>query len=244
MELKTSGNHQILFPKKGEVHLWKAFPFIKQNVTTSGWSFPKRRNSSKITNGVYTPSRQVVAVIASEYLGCSTDDISLGISEGGKPYISGEERLYFNLSHCGDELAIAFACESVGFDMERSDRKGDFVGLARRFYSSSEAADVEKTGGALFLRLWTAKEAMLKLDGNGLQGGLANAEVVSPGVGRIGGRRVCLRELDWPGYHAHVAVFGEVCEVREIDFREWLEAGRCFPAKRGGDLSERLPGMD
>lgn len=212
--------NQISFPKYGEVHLWKIFPFIKKSVTSAGRLFPESMISSETRNGYETPSRNVVAVIASKYLCCSIECISLGVSKGGKPFIDGEERLHFNLSHCGDDLAIAFACEPVGFDMERSDRKGNFTQLAKRFYSASEAVDVERTGGDLFLRLWTAKEAMLKLSGSGLQGGLANAEVLSPGVGRIGEKHVCLRELDWPGYHAHVATFAKVGEVREIDLKE------------------------
>lgn len=207
-------------PEPGEIHLWKAFNAKKETKLT-GDNFPSIDRVSSISkHGGLSPSRRIVAIVAASYLGVSVDAISLGVNEGGKPYIEGSGSLHFNISHCGAELAIAFACEPIGFDMERKDRNADFIGLAKRFFSVAEAIEIEQYGGALFLKWWTAKEAMLKLVGSGLQGGLKSAEVISPGVGCVCGEEVTLKAIEWPEHHAHVASHGEVKRVREFEIKE------------------------
>lgn len=209
----------------GEIHVWKAFSFNTKELFIDSGVNRGCGISSDQKNKVFTPSRRVVAEIAASYLGAIPSDITFDISKEGKPYIRGAADLHFNLSHCGKDLAVVFASEEVGFDMEQKGRQADFVKLAKRFFTAAEAIEVEKNGGALFLQQWTAKEAMLKLLGRGLQGGLASAVVVSDGCGVVCGESVRLHELVWSAHHAHVAMRGAIEVVREFEFMEHLQAG-------------------
>ncbi|GAB6195450.1 4'-phosphopantetheinyl transferase family protein [Lysobacter xanthus] len=82
-----------------------------------------------------------------------------------------------NWSHSGDRLAIAWgAGVRVGIDIERPRPRPRAVELARRYFTTAEAdalaalpAGDRETG---FLRLWCAKEAVLKAHGRGLAFGL------------------------------------------------------------------------
>ena len=220
MGKKNSDIETHSFPNKGELHIWKAFSCNKKKERNLIGYNKECSISSSSTDGYFTPSRRIVVQIAASYLCLDPKYISLGINDGGKPHIENQDRLHFNLSHCGDDVVVVFSRDPVGFDMERKDRKSDFIRVARRFFNVSEADEIEKHGEDLFLQRWTAKEAMLKLEGSGLRGGLANAEVVSPGYGRVIGRRVFLKELDWPLHYAHVASLKRIVVMREFEFKE------------------------
>lgn len=97
----------------------------------------------------------------------------------GKPKIS-DPSVHFNLSHSGGVAALAISSTiSVGVDIEkiRPVKKE----IARRFFTSNEADQIEKAEGLelkkLFLKCWTQKEAVLKANGMGLQGGLDSFQV-------------------------------------------------------------------
>jgi len=220
MEIIPPKAGKVSFPKMGEIHIWKAFSSNKKDGSNCRRYGDGKQVSSRGGSGVVSPGRATAARIAALYFEADVSDIVLGVNEGGKPCLECNGRLHFNLSHCGGHLAVAFASEAVGFDMERKGRKADFLVLSRRFFSPDEAIEIEKHGGDLFLEWWTAKEAILKMDGSGLQGGLARVGVDSPGWGRLGGEKVGLRRLDWPDFCAHVCTRGEVLEVREFEIRE------------------------
>lgn len=99
----------------------------------------------------------------------------------GKPFAPAFPDLHFNLSHAGPHLLLAFARgQSVGIDLERSDRRLSIDGIAGRFFAEREARALAALAPAqrreAFLRLWTRKEAVLKAIGHGLQFGLDRVE--------------------------------------------------------------------
>jgi phosphopantetheinyl transferase len=100
----------------------------------------------------------------------------------------------------------------VGFDMEKSDRRTDFLALAKRFFTAAELADMDS--GSSFLELWTAKEAILKLEGTGISGGLDRARILSESEGDLDGRRVHLHRIEWPGLIGKLASFEKPVAVR------------------------------
>ncbi len=85
-----------------------------------------------------------------------------------KPYLA-DGSMYFSLSHSGDVVAIATDDVEVGCDAELI--KGDNrLKIADRFYNINEreyvhSADDEKLA---FCRIWTRKEAYLKMTGEGI----------------------------------------------------------------------------
>jgi len=136
---------------------------------------------------------------------------------GGKPFLINIPELHFSLSHTGREVALVFSRSPVGFDMEKSGRQTDFLTLAKRFFTATEVAAIVAAGndaGPCFLELWTAKEAILKLEGTGISGGLDRARILSESEGNLDGRRVYLHRLEWPGLIAKLAAFEKPGEVR------------------------------
>ena len=107
----------------------------------------------------------------------------------GRPRFHPAARLDAGWSHSGDGLLVAFARGAVlGVDMETERPRPNALQIARRYFSPSEAdwlaaqpsdhdanANPDASISArerAFLRLWCAKEAVLKAHGRGLAFGL------------------------------------------------------------------------
>ncbi|TSJ90091.1 4'-phosphopantetheinyl transferase superfamily protein [Chitinimonas sp. BJB300] len=89
----------------------------------------------------------------------------------GKPMLPAWPDIGFNLSHAEDLALIALGRGTrVGVDIEHSQRGCDWLGIAESFFSLAERKLITaaEDSGACFLRLWTAKEAVLKAIGSGL----------------------------------------------------------------------------
>lgn len=95
----------------------------------------------------------------------------------GKPSIDGME---FSVSHSGSIALFAFASVAVGIDVESSLRSVQALAIAERYFQASEVEclrglnDVERQ--SLFIRMWVAKEAAVKLSGAGIARGLSDVE--------------------------------------------------------------------
>lgn len=89
--------------------------------------------------------------------------------EHGKPFIVGHPEIHFNLSHCKEAAICALNSRPVGVDIESIRSYKD--SLARYTMSEEEMAQIEQADRAdvAFVRLWTMKEAVLKLSGEGLR---------------------------------------------------------------------------
>ena len=86
--------------------------------------------------------------------------------ENGKPVIIGHEDIHFNMSHCKYAVACAVSNEPVGIDVERIQEKVN-DDLAKYVLSDDELKDITPLK---FTRLWTMKEAVVKLTGRGITG--------------------------------------------------------------------------
>ena len=82
--------------------------------------------------------------------------------------------LHFNLSHCRSALACVVSSRPVGIDVECIGRYNE--SLARYVLSPEEFALVSSAPDPqiLFTRLWTQKEAIVKLTGRGIDDDLPN----------------------------------------------------------------------
>ena len=105
---------------------------------------------------------------------CGQDPARLvfGIGGQGKPYLQGIS-LSFNLSHSRDLAVLAISRTGpLGIDLEFIDRQADIAGLAQTCLTAAETAVLqalpEASRAARFFRFWTAKEARMKLTGEGM----------------------------------------------------------------------------
>ncbi len=89
--------------------------------------------------------------------------------EHGKPFILGHSDIHFNLSHCREAVICVVSNRPVGVDIESIRTYNSSLvcytmnEMEVRQIEQSERPDVE------FIRLWTMKEAVLKLSGDGIR---------------------------------------------------------------------------
>ena len=119
-----------------------------------------------------------------EYAGIKKQELMLSFSENGKPYIE-DGRVHFSVSHSGD---IAVVCinekNPVGIDIEKITQINSRV--AKRIFSDAEISFVfssaEIPSGLItdrqvlerFFRVWTYKEAFVKMTGEGITDDIIN----------------------------------------------------------------------
>lgn len=111
------------------------------------------------------------------------DELRFGYGEYGKPYLPDFPDLRFSVSHSGGGIAFACGSAPIGIDMERIG-KAD-MRIAQRFFTERERGLIASSADAngAFFRIWTAKEAYVKLLGTGLHTPLDSFDVTcAPGV--------------------------------------------------------------
>lgn len=100
-------------------------------------------------------------------------DISYVLVENGKPYVKNYPGFHFSLSHSGDYVVLATADIPVGIDVQE-ESVSDTDKLARRFFSEKEnemlgKIEDDEERSHMFFRIWSAKEAYIKMTGYGLR---------------------------------------------------------------------------
>ncbi len=89
----------------------------------------------------------------------------------GKPYSSNSEKC-FNIAHCKNAIGVIIGDKEVGIDVECMGRYKP--ALAEYAMSEAELKEIEEGGDRVFTMIWTKKEALLKLTGEGIVDDLKN----------------------------------------------------------------------
>lgn len=92
-----------------------------------------------------------------------------GYDKYGKPFLPDFPGLHFNLSHCAKAVMCAMGNASVGCDVEEIPSEPDLDVLGYCF-STEEKEKIRQSDSPSveFTKLWTRKEALLKMHGIGL----------------------------------------------------------------------------
>ena len=98
-------------------------------------------------------------------------DIEFEYNEHAKPRLKSYPQHYFNISHSGNWVVVAFSDQEVGLDIEKV--KGDRRHIADRFFTESELKDLksikdDQQQQLYFYQLWTLKESYMKAIGKGI----------------------------------------------------------------------------
>ncbi|WP_175498423.1 4'-phosphopantetheinyl transferase family protein [Desulfuromusa kysingii] len=160
----------------------------------------------------FITARGSLRLILGKYLQVSPDQIQFQYNQYGKPALAGQQQaISFNLSHSGEWGVLVVAREvAVGVDVERIDPDLQCLQLAQNYYNEHEQfllnqySPLRKRRG--FFRLWTQKEAMLKLLGTGFRTDPQNND------GSI-------EFMTFPlaaAYMCSVAFKGEIAQIRRI----------------------------
>ena len=101
---------------------------------------------------------------------------------GGKPRFISADAGEFSISHSGDLSVALYGRKSkIGVDIEKISLKRDLRGIAKRFFSCSESQYLEEKEyeAESFYKIWTAKEAIAKFEGEALADILRGLDITS-----------------------------------------------------------------
>ena len=108
----------------------------------------------------------VLLKLALEKNGIEEKEQIIEISESGKPFLSGSDKIFFNLSHSGNLACCVISSDVNGIDLESV--KTSRIKMAERFFPKEDidyifdsASDDDKA--LRFYECWTAKEAFCKM---------------------------------------------------------------------------------
>ena len=144
----------------------------------------------------YIVGRASLRRVLGATLGLAPADVPIVRGERGRPQLGeaasdGATELDFNISHSAGAAMIGIASDArIGVDIERRDRIVNVAGLARKFLTAAERAQLAgldaDAARCRVLELWTCKEAMSKATGDAL-----SAPFAALTVDLAGGPRLC-----------------------------------------------------
>ena len=118
--------------------------------------------------------------VVERELSIKPEELIISKGEQGKPYIEGHPEFYFNISHAGDMVAIAYGNSLVGIDIEHIRCRENDLKVAKRCFTEEEYRFITEDAYELdmegisrskeerFFMVWTMKEAYLKYKGTGI----------------------------------------------------------------------------
>ena len=123
----------------------------------------------------------------------------------GKPYIEGGP--YFSISHCKEGIAVAVDDEPIGIDIEgirRADKE-----LIERVMNDEEQAQIKSDRD--FTRFWTQKEAVVKMQGTGIQS-FEQLQCLLSGCRNTGVPEYRIETIEHEKYIYSIA-YGKLCSI-------------------------------
>ncbi len=150
-----------------DIALTKAWQLLSGDETARAQRFHFDRDRNRYARG-----RGFLRSMLGQVCGQDPAGLIFGTGAQGKPFLQNSD-LAFNLSHSRDLAVLAISRSGpLGLDLEFIDRAADIAGLARTCLTPGEtdvlAALPEAQRRARFFAFWTAKEARMKLTGEGL----------------------------------------------------------------------------
>lgn len=153
--------------------LWSSKYYRYYNLLSSEEIKRAKEFKLKHLRDNYILSRIILRKLLSSYTNTSPEQIIFYRNEFGKPYVSLDEKVKFNISHSENILVIAIALCEIGIDIEYINPNfnicEDFLHMT---LSEREIANVKMLSGflqkKLFYSYWTQKESLLKAAGTGL----------------------------------------------------------------------------
>jgi len=121
----------------------------------------RRQKAERIINKNEALLSATTGLMMKKVLGI-TEDSMLSYGEHGKPFL--EQGPFFSVSHSRQFSVLAVSENEIGIDIEMHQNPGER--LLDRCFTEDEAA-FAKLSTENFLKIWTAKEAVLKLLGTG-----------------------------------------------------------------------------
>jgi 4'-phosphopantetheinyl transferase len=228
--------------EKDDVHVWKAsldrnpseLDSLRQTLAADEQKRAERFRFKKHRDR-FIVGRGVLRTILGMYLARHPGQFRFRYTQYGKPELSVEaDALSFNLSHSRDLALYAVTQKrEIGVDVEFIREDINLLGIAKRFFSEREYAQLQALPQSrqlqTFFDCWTRKEAFIKAKGEGFSLPLHQFDVsITPGL------PAALLRTEWnpdeaalwslnsfapaPGYAAALAVEGKHWNLRNWVF--------------------------
>ncbi|HWY12932.1 MAG TPA: 4'-phosphopantetheinyl transferase superfamily protein [Bacteroidia bacterium] len=130
------------------------------------FSFPQVQNNYVISQGV-------LRAILAGYLNIEPNQIQLSKHAKGKPFVTNDTSLFFNLSNSGKKAVFSFSRNTeVGIDLEMIRTLPDLEELIQKNFTQKETEYIRKIEAEKlkrFFLFWTIKESYLKAIGEGMR---------------------------------------------------------------------------
>lgn len=108
----------------------------------------------------------------AKYLKTFPRDLAFGYTLNHRPFLLSHENIDFNISHCGEYILLGIChAAKIGVDIEKIDTITDITELSKIAFSPAENLLINSQP-ANFIKLWTKKEALLKMLGVGFSNDL------------------------------------------------------------------------
>lgn len=140
-----------------------------ENERANRFKFPIHRNR-------FTRARAFLRLTLAHIIGTDPNELRFGYESRGKPFLVDYRETGFNLSHSEDfaVVAVSRSIGSLGLDIEDVSREVGFEAICDHYFSESESAWIlasslePEAKKQRFFEVWTAKEARMKLFGDGM----------------------------------------------------------------------------
>jgi 4'-phosphopantetheinyl transferase len=222
---------------QGEIHVWRAWlDGCDSQQLSRTLSAEERARAEKFHRSEdrhqFIAARGLLRRILGRYLKIAPEDLRFCYGSHGKPALeagTSGQALHFNLAHSRGLALYAIALgHEVGVDLEYVCQNLKYKGIAERFFSAREYADLCAFPAGeqrrVFFNYWTHKEAFVKATGEGLayrldefeiSAGRGNATLLSIRDDRRAARHWTLLHLNpAPDYVASIAAKGRGWRLR------------------------------
>lgn len=158
---------------KPEIYVLKAED-LKPEQFDLFFKYSQEEHRQKIKNCMIEKKRNIEAmsqifakICVKKTFNIAIREQKISYGEFKKPYLFGHSDIHFNISHSEGLLVCAVYDKPIGVDVERVRSYPE--NLIKKVCSESELEFILKSGNINyeFCRLWTGKEACLKLQGRG-----------------------------------------------------------------------------
>jgi 4'-phosphopantetheinyl transferase len=224
----------------GAVHVWTATVDTRsvvlerlartlspsQNARTDAFRFERHRAQHVFRCGM-------LRSLLASYTRTEPEQLVFAVNAFGKPMLAGapaDVHASFNLSHSDELVVVAIAAgPELGVDVEAIRPIPDLEAIARHHFAAAERGQLAAAPAgqreALFLRLWTRKEAYVKAVGRGLSMPLDSFDVsASDRPVRSACTEWWLHDLRMPpGYVGALAVQDRAAPIESSEWRPVFE---------------------
>jgi len=179
MPVWTDFGERSLVSAEPFLHLWR-LPLEARRIDerfSAYLSAAERTRAERLLSRTkrrqFVRGRGWLRLVLSFYLNDGPSSIEIINNQYGKPSLkpAGPDRVEFNLSHSGALALLAVSSGEVGVDIEELKPDLDYQEISKRFFDGQEQTALESYALTRrrrgFYRIWTRKEALLKMAGTG-----------------------------------------------------------------------------